>query len=197
MRSVSRLLAVLLTAVGASLGVVVATSGPAAACSCVRPDIEGSAHWADAVFVGEITDRAQSEDRYSTIYTFAVDRVYNGYVPPVAEVHSAGVGGGCGLERMEPGRRYVVFAGSGDDGLTSGLCSGTRPARASYVDRVEHRLGAGAAPYDGAEATTGDRDESDPMTDRPLVVVAGVAGVLILLALVLGALRARHSGAVS
>jgi hypothetical protein len=60
-------------------------------------------------------------------YRFDVERVLKGAVPANAKVHSVISGVSCGLEGMEVGQRYTVFARLDDGELRSGLCDGTSP----------------------------------------------------------------------
>jgi hypothetical protein len=84
------------------------------------------------VFIGrlaEIEGPPPLRQTYSSMdpisYRFAVDKVLKGAVPVTAMVRSVVSGGSCGLERMEIGERYTVFAVAQDSALVAGLCGGT------------------------------------------------------------------------
>lgn len=198
-RTFRRLLAVLLIAVATTLGLVVATTGPAAACDCVGLTAAQAARSADAVFTGELVDATTSKARQITTYTFAVERVYGGEVPAVVDVRSAQFGASCGLENMKTERRYVVFAVAADDRLTAGLCGGTQRAGASAVDQVERTLGAGTVPEaaaaprpDARGSDSSDSADRDGGVQTWMVVVSGAAGAMILAGLLAGAVRLRR-----
>lgn len=190
------LLVALLAALALSAGATTVAPPPASACSCARGTVDDQARWADVVFSGELVGRRT--DGHDVRYTFDVTEVYDGVATPSTDVVTAG-GGQCGTVGLREGRDYVVFAHGGEEGLTTGLCSGTRKAASSYVDRVEAALGAGEPPVaDRSEGAGGPPATSDGWEGSgPLVAVAGVAGLLILGALGVGAWRAAHGQSVS
>lgn len=198
MRTLSRLLAVLLTAVAATFGLIIATSAPAAACSCAWAGVEQHAKWADAVFTGELAGTPDRTEQTIT-YTFDVDRVYAGKVARVVDVETGSQGSACGIEDTEAGRTYVVFASGGHAGFSTSACSGTRAAGGTYVDRLERHLGVGTPPSartvpepPGNGASGGDGISTG------VLVVGGASAAVILAALVVGALRTRRqAGSVS
>ena len=129
-------LAALLTAAG----LVLLTPASAHACSCVGGDVAAYADRADVVFTGTLVEVTPPPERLfwssgdPATYSFDVDRVHQGEVGPSTEVRSAVSGASCGLEGMQTGSRYVVFA-TLDDGLWANLCGGTDPCgRASSAD---------------------------------------------------------------
>ncbi|WP_183092547.1 hypothetical protein [Nocardioides stalactiti] len=198
MRTVRLLLAVLLPALAATLGLVVTTAGPAAACSCVGGDVRQFARWADVVFTGFV---AEADDReQKVVYTFEVERVYDGEASATERVVTGNQGSACGLPGLQPGRRYAVYAGATDAGVLSmSSCGGTRAAGPGYVDRIERNLGAGTTPAvttpagDRPEARDDARDTVDDAGTRWWVlVVAGTAGAVIVGGLAAGAVRTRR-----
>ena len=88
---------------------------------------------ADVVFAGRLLEidegiRGPIRSTMDPItYRFAVDQVFKGAVAQNASVVSAASGGSCGLERMNVGARYTVFAQAEAGTLRSGLCGGTHP----------------------------------------------------------------------
>jgi hypothetical protein len=104
---------------------------PAWACSCIaRIPLQHLAS-ADVAFAGRLTriDGPGPSLSYSSFdpvtYQFEVDTVLKGAVPLDARVRSVVSGTSCGLERMNEGERYTVFARTEGGMLLSGLCDGT------------------------------------------------------------------------
>jgi hypothetical protein len=104
---------------------------PAAGCTCeVQSSVRHAAR-ADVVFTGrlkEIDEPVGGLTRSSmdpVTYRFEVERVFKGAVPQNASVVSAGDGASCGLEGMNVGSRYTIFAQTDAGSLRSGLCGGT------------------------------------------------------------------------
>jgi hypothetical protein len=114
----------------ASLGLHV-SARPAGACSCVFQTSVQHAANADVIFAGRLLeiDEGVRGPIFSSMdpitYRFEVDRVLKGAVSKSASVVSAASGGSCGLEQMNVGERYTIFAQGGAGSLRSGLCGGT------------------------------------------------------------------------
>lgn len=162
------LLRAVLSAIIAVSGLVLSVSAPAFACSCVTADPPRHVTWADVVVVGQITDitsppgsgTVSSTDPVA--YTVAVEKVLKGDVGATVEVISARDGASCGLEGIEEGGDYVVFAahqsieGAQTDELWASLCGGTTGASPTNVAEVEAVTGPGHAPEpDGWSGTSG------------------------------------------
>lgn len=104
---------------------------PAAGCMCALQTSVQHVARADVVFSGlllEIDAGVRGLVRSSmdpVTYRFQVERVFKGAVPQNASVVSAVSGGSCGLERMNVGERYTIFAQADAGTLRSGLCGGT------------------------------------------------------------------------
>lgn len=141
-----RPLRLLLAAALAAVGLVALTPATAHACYCAAPSDRQAARQSDAVFTGTFARFVPSSDTgripasQLTTYRFDVVEVFAGDVGATADVSSLT---GCGLERIEVDREYVVFATRQDGVLMSGLCSGTGPADAARVAAVESVTGAG------------------------------------------------------
>jgi hypothetical protein len=104
---------------------------PAAACMCeMQTSIQHAAR-ADVIFAGRLLeiDEGIRGPIFSSMdpitYRFAVERVFKGAVAQNASVVSAASGGSCGLEQMNVGARYTIFAQADGGILRSGLCGGT------------------------------------------------------------------------
>jgi hypothetical protein len=109
------------------------TATPATACTCEMKTSVQHAARADVVFTGrlqEIDAGVRGPIRSSmdpVTYRFEVERVFKGEVPQNASVVSATDGGSCGIEGMNVGARYTIFAQTDAGSLRSGLCGGTHP----------------------------------------------------------------------
>lgn len=188
--NVLRALAVtLLTVPLAVAGLVLGTAGPAAACSCVTADTAEFVRMAEVVFRGTLTGRdgpdevgGWSSSTDPVVYTFEVAEVFEGEVAATAEVSSAVLGASCGLEGMEDGREYLVFAGHDDlfgketDVLHANLCGGTGGAGDARVAEVEEITGPGRPPAgDPATPTSaGGAAPGTPVADPPPPAEAGL-----------------------
>ena len=164
---------------------------------------------ADVVLHGTVTDvdlpsRLSSSAAPAT-YTVAVARVLKGEAAATTFVQSAASGASCGLEGIEPGRDYVLFAQDRGGDLWAGLCGGTAPATGELMAAVERATGAGTPPRAAPETQAPYPSEGpardlpgarDPSADDTAWLVPLVGGsVLALLlggALVLVLLRGRR-----
>ena len=91
-------------------------------------------------------------------YRFAVGEVFRGRAATTTWVRSAASGASCGLEGLEPGREYVVFAQARGDALWAGLCDGTAEATGDLVAGVEQVSGTGRPPGQPASGGEGVRN---------------------------------------
>jgi hypothetical protein len=163
---------------------VFGTSERVAACSCVSFTDEEALENADAAFTGVLVDIiTPAGDTYSSTdperFVFEVEEVFKGSVFARQSVVTARDGASCGLEIAGPGP-FIVFARTEPDGITSGaadselyssLCSGTRA------------LASGALPASFGDASTpapGASAIGEGGTQRPIVQIAAIAGVLAL-----------------
>ena len=155
----------LLAALVAGAGLVLVASAPAFACDCATADARHSVKQADLVLVGEVTEvtpppaaEMMSSSDPAT-YTLAVDAVFKGASPATLDVLSPVSGASCGLEGVEEGRDYLVFAafrdirGKKQARPWAFLCGGTAPASAVEVAEVEAVTGP---------ATTAEPDAPQP-----------------------------------
>ena len=144
--------------------VLAAPAPPAAACSCVSGDASLFAEWADTVFIGALDEVVMPPEapQISSVdpvtYEFDVSAVYEGEATERTHVRSVRFGASCGLEGLEVGQTYVVFAshktidGEPSDMLWASLCGGTAPASEKLVTEVESVLGSAAPPEPGEPA---------------------------------------------
>lgn len=197
---------VLCASLFAALSIVVVGAGPSFACSCVSGDAAEYAGRATVVVSGTVTDvvpppkAAMMSSLDPATYVVAVDQVFKGEAPATLEVLSPNSGASCGLEGIEPGRRYVVFAshqsmeGHDADHLWANLCGGTGPATPKLLAAVEGATGPPSA-YQSTLAVTFDEPSDAPSDDQPgeddwladwalpVGLVAGGALVLLTLGL--------------
>jgi hypothetical protein len=140
----ARLLAGLAMLVSTTVGALVLTAGPAAACSCVQPSIDFlDTH--DVAFSGVVTSRREAGD--DVILTLRADRVFKGEVTKRVDVVGGEEGDTCSVEAQD-GDRLLVFGSMVDAEVTSSLCSSvTAPGRAYREILAE--LGEGTAPTAG------------------------------------------------
>ena len=143
---------VVLVVVAVVATLLVVPGGSALACSCVGLTPAQAVADADVVLRGTVTDVAlPSRLRLSSsadpaTYTVTVAQVFKGTAAATTFVQSAVSGASCGLEGIEPGREYVLFATARGDGLWASLCGGTGPAEAELVTGVEQATGEGKPP---------------------------------------------------
>lgn len=165
MKTLRLALAGLLAAVGL---VLLAPATPSYACSCAISGPAQYVEYADTIFTGTLTaveEAPPDEDGVissmdPTVYTFEPDQVLEGDVASTAEVSSARYGASCGLEGLQSGETYLVFANDRRGALEANLCGGTQPADDAIVDRVWE--------------LTGPHDPAAPVTTDAEVVVAAI-----------------------
>lgn len=188
-----RALRALCAALVAALSIVVVGAGPSFACSCATADTAQHVDWADVVVAGTVVDVVPPRQKPimssmdPVTYVVDVDRVFRGEAGSRVEVLSPSSGASCGLENVEVGRRYVVFAahqsveGKDAEHLWASLCGGTDRARPDLVTAVELVTGEGVPPAPDSDADGSDLGLTfDPPAEPPLG--AGWAWPLALVA---------------
>ncbi|HKY17151.1 MAG TPA: hypothetical protein VJM33_19650 [Microthrixaceae bacterium] len=193
-RSIVQLVSV---AVFATIGVVLASGGPAAACSCVdRADVTAALADAKAVFSGEVTAVSAPPSAQGALSAeFAVHRVYKGEVGETISVRTSASDASCGVGFKAP-LRFVVFADDGDTsappvrtvgeespGLFAWACQGTGVIPSDWS--VPAELGPGSTPPTTEvpsldEAATASADENGPGPILPIWPTIAI-GVLVAL----------------
>ena len=132
---------------------LVLPSAPAWACSCASATPVQWVDRSDVVLRGTLEDVdkpsgpavLQPSDP-SVTYRFAVSEVFRGEAMETTYVSSSASGASCGLEGLQPGREYVVFAQTRGDTLWAGLCGGTARAASGLVADVREVTGPGHEP---------------------------------------------------
>lgn len=181
---------------------LVLPTSPAWACSCVDLTTAQAMAHADVVLAGTLEEVAEprglsepSSGAPAQSYRFAVSEVYEGSASATSWVGSAKDGASCGLEGLEPGREYVVFAQERGDTLWASLCGGTGAATSGLVSEVEAVAGPGRDPVSagpvgagtaapgarpaGASAPTGEGAWQVPLVGGLLLVLV-LAGALVV-----------------
>jgi hypothetical protein len=175
---------------------LVLPSTPAWACSCASPTTAQSVARADVVLRGTLEDVDESpglndpsSGASAVSYRFAVSEVFRGAASATTWVGSAANGASCGLEGLQPGREYVVFAQARAERLWAGLCDGTALAASGLVADVEAVTGSGhepvqpgavgrAAPLPGASSGPNDTVWRVPLVGGGLLALA-LAALLV------------------
>ena len=200
------LLRLLLAVVTTTVGLLVSTQLPAAACDCATAEPAQSVAGADLVFEGTLLSREDvSGERVG--YGFGVEETFAGDARD-GVVESYPYGAGCGLEGMEVGQVYVVFATRGPhDVAEANLCGGTARATPALVAAVETAVDAETAAPARSGVLPGDTPSKPPVpTEVPSglgqperVVEEGALpswawfGAGVLLALVGGCVRVSRA----
>lgn len=119
----------------AVVGWLMVTSSVAQACSCMTPGTPCESYGtASAVFVGTAVsvreqEKPKPEDRdtyhYRRVYKFSVEQSYLGVDGTEVEISTGGGGGDCGYQ-FKIGSRYLVYAHSYQNRLSTSICTRTK-----------------------------------------------------------------------
>lgn len=140
---------------GLCLGLVVLPPGPATACSCASPPLREQVQRADSIGVGKVA--WVTEGSKQTTIAVEFETVYKGRLGSWERVQTAGSGGGCGLDVVESGRRYVFFVDGTHRGvIRASLCGGTTEASTPLEEELGSITGP---PYDPVPVDTSLGDE--------------------------------------
>jgi MYXO-CTERM domain-containing protein len=130
----------LLVLVILTVPLVLASSGPALACSCDDGSLEDDVAAADLVVIGTVSapDAPGLDPSADVQYDVTVDEIYKGGpVGAVVAVKSKATGASCGWEGIERDTDYAVFAWFDESGRFHGsLCGGTTTATPALVKEL-------------------------------------------------------------
>jgi hypothetical protein len=143
----------------ALLAALALTSDPAEACKCTDPGFAADMKWADAVFVGTVTEVEmkkhcdpkvpESWDWCTKSYhhRMTVDGVWKGAVPKQVELHAAGGCGDCSYGgSLGKGKRWLIFVKGSGASFQMRICSGIQPASTWAMKVMTDRFGAPKPP---------------------------------------------------
>lgn len=117
------------------------------ACSCMEQTTKEHLDSSQAVFTGKVLRIDEFHPSFPLIsssdpltITFQTDTVWKGQPEKIIKVNTALESASCGYP-FELSKKYLVYAYSSDQVLTTGLCSGTKPFDLAAADF--RQLGAG------------------------------------------------------
>lgn len=179
---------VLIAALLAVSGLVLASPAPAFACRCQVADMTQQTTRADAVFVATVDAVTPVGKRYE--YALTATKSYKGTVERHVTVSSNIQSAACGLGELKTGAGYIFFVSGDASAFTATTCGGSGPIRADRIAQIETLLGSGeviAAPAPPSPTMT----KVDNSTPTSMARLAAPGGALVLIGL-LGLLVARR-----
>lgn len=132
---------------------ILATAGPAQACSCVpTPSLAERVQMADTVVVGRLTSAdPETFGPQERKLTLAVDAVYKGEAAAEEIVATPASSASCGLAGVPLDTDYVWFLqGEGREAYRTGLCSGNEPLTPAVEQALVEASGPPSSPAPGA-----------------------------------------------
>lgn len=129
---------------------LITSSRPASACSCMPLTKAQTAESATAIFTGEVTGLSTpffqvfgcGSSADAVAVSMRVETVYKGDVARNVVVETAISGASCGYT-FEAGKRYTVFGTPNDGHIDTGLCRGNVDGA---IVAAEYGLGGGRPP---------------------------------------------------
>ena len=140
---VMRAVRVLVAALLAMSGLVLATAAPAFACKCQVADIDKQTERADAVFVATVDGVTEVAQKFE--YAVTATHAYKGTVDRETTVTSNQATSACGLGELKVGTDYVFLVTGDTPPYSATTCGGSGPANDRRIAEVESALGAGEA----------------------------------------------------
>jgi hypothetical protein len=143
----------IISAFAATAFFMFAAASDASACSCMVDNeqsnvqqIQDSYEKADAVFYGKVIEVKRQTVKSETPgagyqllrVKFRVEMSWKGQTTRVITVRTAGNSAACGFA-FKAGKRYLVYAGGGGDGLQTTNCSRTSALNsdAKFLDKIK------------------------------------------------------------
>ena len=175
---VVRALRAVLALVVVSLGLVLATGAPAAACRCKPGTFEQQVQRADVVFLATVD--SVTEETPGHTYALTAARTYAGDVEHSTQVQSLAGPAACGLGELDEGREYLFLARGPAAPYDADSCGGTAAANPERVTRIEGLLGEGevVSPPPPPEPVM-TRVEEDPPLGFARMAAPGAAAALL------------------
>jgi hypothetical protein len=169
---------VLIAALLAMSGLVLATAAPAFACKCQASDIDQQTERADAVFVATVDGVTEVGQKFELAVT--ATHAYKGTVDRETTVATPQATSACGLGELKVGTDYVFLVTGDTPPYSASSCGGSGPANDRRISEVESALGAGEAiaPPAPPAPTMTKVEEATPASVARLAA-PGVALVLV------------------
>ncbi len=171
---------VVIAALLAMSGLVLATTAPAFACKCQVVDVAKQATRADTVFVAETNGVTEAGRKFE--YTLTATHAYKGTVERETAITTNQATTACGLGELKTGTDYIFLVTGDTPPYAATSCGGSGPANAKRLSEIETVLGEGediAAPAPPAPSMT-KVEESAP---APVARLAAPGGALVLVGL--------------
>jgi hypothetical protein len=173
---------VLIAALLAMSGLVLATAAPAPAlaCKCQAADIDRQTTRADAVFVATVDGVTEVGRKFE--YAVTATHSYKGDVDRESTIRSNQATEACGLGELAVGSEHLFLVTGDAPPYAATSCGGSGPANAGRIAEVESALGAGediAAPAPPAPTMIKVEGEAPAPVSR----LAAPGGALVLIGL--------------
>lgn len=183
---ISRLVRVLIAAMLAMSGLVLATAAPAFACKCQVADIDQQTKRADAVFVAQVDGVTETGRKFE--YALTATRAYKGTVERETTIVTNQATAACGLGELKVGSDHVFLVTGDAPPYAASSCGGSGPANTGRVAEVEAALGVGTAiaPPEPPAPTMTKVEKSAPASVSRLaapggaLVLIGFLGLLVV-----------------
>ena len=175
---------VLIAALLAMSGLVLATAAPAFACKCQAADIDRQTTRADAVFVATVDGLTEVGRKFE--YAVTATHSYKGTIDRETTIRSNQATEACGLGELEVDTDYLFLVTGDAPPYAATSCGGSGPANPGRMERVEATLGAGESidPPAPPAPTMTKVEGADPAAVSRLAAPGGALALVGLLGLV-------------
>jgi hypothetical protein len=176
----------LIAALLAMSGLVLATAAPAFACTCKPTDVEKQTRRADAVFVASVDGVTEVGRKFE--YALTASHAYKGTIDRETAVTTRQATTACGLGELEAGTDYVFLVTGDTPPYSASSCDGSGRASTGRMEKIEAALGAGEviSPPAPPVPTMTKVEESAPASVSRLaapggaLVLVGFLGLLVV-----------------